>query len=108
MRDEEHKHEGGTMKDERSASFFTPQPSALDSRPLRVLLIEDNPGDARLLREMLGEVPTARFELTRAERLSEAMERVTRQRFDVILSDLSLPDSRGLETFHAISARAPG
>lgn len=76
--------------------------------PPRILLIEDNPGDARLLREMLAEVPLARFELTRAERLSDALEKVGQQRFDVILSDLSLPDSRGLETFRAVSARAPG
>jgi diguanylate cyclase len=63
-----------------------------------VLLIEDNPGDARLVEILLTEAgPFPCFEVTRAGRLGEALERLDRLDFDVILQDLSLPDSSGLE-----------
>jgi diguanylate cyclase len=63
-----------------------------------VLLIEDNPGDARLVEILLTEAgPFPCFEVTRAGRLGEALERLDRLDFDVILLDLSLPDSSGLE-----------
>jgi diguanylate cyclase (GGDEF)-like protein len=63
-----------------------------------VLLIEDNPGDARLVEILLTEAgPFPCFEVTRAGRLGEALERLDRLDFDVILLDLSLPGSSGLE-----------
>jgi signal transduction histidine kinase len=68
-------------------------------RALRVLIVEDDEEDALLLREMLGETPAPRPELTVVGRLGEAMERVGEERFDAVLLDLKLPDSQGLDTF---------
>jgi PAS domain S-box-containing protein len=75
---------------------------------IRVLLIEDNPGDARLLREMLAQATSAQFELTHIERLGEALQRLDKTVFDLILLDLSLPDSQGFETFAQLYGQAPG
>lgn len=75
--------------------------------PCRVLLVEDNPGDARLLQEALKECG-ARFELTHVEALARALDRVQQEEFDVVLLDLSLPDEQGLRTFSRMYERAPG
>jgi len=81
--------------------------SGIDIKPLdRVLLIEDNPGDARLIRELLDEAG-APFELHNVIRLSEALDRLDTEHFHLILLDLSLPDSQGIDSFRRISAQAP-
>jgi DNA-binding NarL/FixJ family response regulator len=72
-----------------------------------VLLIEDNPGDARLIREMLAEDSTQPFELAHATRLSTGIEQLSRKAVDLVLLDLSLPDSQGIETFSKIYAHSP-
>lgn len=74
---------------------------------IRVLLVEDNSGDARLLSETLAETPFPKFEVTRAARLSEGLNRLGEARFDVVLLDLSLPDSPGLGTLMKMHSRAP-
>ena len=66
---------------------------------IQILLIEDNPADARLLREMLREVTTSTFAVTQAERLADGLNHLKQGRFDIVLTDLSLPDSEGLEAF---------
>src|SRR5687767_16017673 len=66
---------------------------------LRVLLIEDNLVDARLIQIMVSDAGGNGFEIERADRLAAALERLGRERFDIVLLDLSLPDSHGLETF---------
>ena len=73
-----------------------------------VLLVEDNPADARLLREALAEIADSRFEITHCETLSQAHEFLAKNTSDVILSDLGLPDSQGLETIRHIHKAAPG
>jgi sigma-B regulation protein RsbU (phosphoserine phosphatase) len=77
--------------------------------PIRALLIEDNPGDARLIREMLREAGGAHaaVELTHADRLAPGLEQLTNQVTDVGLLDLSLPDSRGFDTFSTIHTHVP-
>ncbi|MGH7768461.1 MAG: response regulator, partial [Candidatus Binatia bacterium] len=65
--------------------------------PIKVLLVEDNPGDARLLREALAETARTRFDWTHVDRLAEALRRLEEERFDIILLDLSLPDAQGLD-----------
>jgi CheY-like chemotaxis protein len=60
-----------------------------------ILLVEDNPGDARLLREMLNEQGLHRIEMTHVERWGDAAKRLTEQPADVILLDLGLPHSSG-------------
>lgn len=74
--------------------------------PLRVLLIEDNPGDARLIRELLAGEHGATFELHWDQRLADGLERLERERIDAVLLDLGLPDSQGLDTFLALRACA--
>src|ERR1700682_5475289 len=72
-----------------------------------VLLIEDNPGDARLIREMLAEEEALPFVLTHADRLSRGIEILSLKETELVLLDLSLPDSHGLETFAKVYAHAP-
>jgi two-component system cell cycle sensor histidine kinase/response regulator CckA len=69
---------------------------------IRVLLVEDNPGDARLIIEMLREVSESEFALERVDRLLPALERLGGAGADVVLLDLGLPDSSGLDTFERI------
>ncbi|HEX6068320.1 MAG TPA: response regulator, partial [Longimicrobiaceae bacterium] len=76
------------------------------SAPIRILLVEDNPGDARLLREQLREA-SLHFDLTHVDRLSEARESVARDGADIVLLDLSLPDGHGLETVRSMLEAAP-
>ena len=73
-----------------------------------ILLIEDNEADARLIREMLQDVPGGRFRLECADRLSTGLERLARGNVEVVLLDLSLPDSHGLNSFFQIRGQAPG
>jgi diguanylate cyclase (GGDEF)-like protein len=72
-----------------------------------VLLIEDNPGDARLIEEMIREDPAAPFLLHCAERLSLGLEHLANGETGLVLLDLSLPDSIGLETFSRVYAHSP-
>ncbi|MEW6635419.1 MAG: EAL domain-containing protein [Actinomycetota bacterium] len=72
-----------------------------------VLLVEDNPGDARLVEILLEEARVTGFEVVRAERLLEALELLERRAFDVVLLDLTLPDSSGLETVDRMRAAVP-
>ena len=74
---------------------------------IRILLIEDNPGDARLVKEMLAEGDPGSFYLSHAERLSEGLTRLKEDDFQVVLLDLSLPDAQGLDTVSQVCAQAP-
>jgi PAS domain S-box-containing protein/putative nucleotidyltransferase with HDIG domain len=80
----------------------------MSDSPTTVLLIEDNPGDARLIREMLAEGAGARFQLVCAEQLSSGLERLAANDIEVVLLDLGLPDSQGFDTFTKTYAQAPG
>jgi phosphoserine phosphatase RsbU/P len=71
----------------------------MTSAPIRVLLVEDNPGDARLIRELLRDPGGDGFRLEGATRLGEALGRLSHGHVDVVLLDLSLPDANGLDTF---------
>jgi len=79
----------------------------MDNKHIKVLLIEDNPGDARLIGETLAEVKGALFDLECANKLSTGLERLAAGDIDVILLDLSLPDSRTFDTFAKAQAQAP-
>ena len=82
----------------------------MKDRPIRVLLVEDNPGDARLVQETLAEVDTPEFELTHVERLSQARQRLAEEQFDVVLLDLVLPDKPrmgSLIEIHDQASRVP-
>jgi diguanylate cyclase (GGDEF)-like protein/PAS domain S-box-containing protein len=72
-----------------------------------LLLVEDNPGDARLLREMFAEHGSNRTELTHVESMSEAEKCLSERAFDIILLDLGLPDAHGLIAVRRARAAAP-
>lgn len=74
---------------------------------IRVLLVEDDPDDVLLLREMLDEARAVEFVLLQVGSLEEALAAAANGRFDVLLLDLSLPDSRGLETFTLVHEQLP-
>ncbi|MGQ0536529.1 MAG: ATP-binding response regulator [Methanobacteriota archaeon] len=83
--------------------------------PLRVLLVEDNPGDARLVEERLKEAAPAEFEVVRTDRIAAATARLAAPGIDVVLLDVGLPDvpddaSRrldGLRRIREVSGRVP-
>ncbi|MBI2193813.1 MAG: response regulator [Planctomycetes bacterium] len=79
----------------------------MPDHPLRILLVEDNLGDAKLLQEALEERGDFLHRLTHVTRLEQALEAVSRQELDVVLLDLMLPDSEGLETFRRLQHAAP-
>lgn len=74
----------------------------------RVLLIEDNPVDRTLIKALLSKAIGMPFQVETTESLSEALGMLKRNPFDVILSDLTLPDSAGLETFKSVYQAASG
>jgi hypothetical protein len=74
---------------------------------IRVLLVEDNPGDARLFRELVRDAGAGQWKLVQVDRLSSGLDLLKREAFDVMLLDLSLPDADGLETLIRAHAQAP-
>src|SRR5271157_1606598 len=80
----------------------------MEIKTIRILLIEDNPDDALFLRMALQKVTGAHFRLDSAESLAAGLIRLEAGNIDVVLLDLTLPDSAGLDTFHAVKARANG
>ncbi len=79
----------------------------MSSNDIKILLVEDNPGDARLIREMLAESQNGGFEIEWVTSLSEGLERMGQGGINLVLLDLGLPDSSGLDTFVKAYARAP-
>lgn len=79
----------------------------MQGRHTKVLLIEDNPGDARLIQEMLREAGNARMEMEWQARLSSGLNRLQQGGIGLVILDLGLPDAQGLETLAAVSSRFP-
>jgi DNA-binding response OmpR family regulator len=71
----------------------------MDTEPIRVLLIEDNVGDCKLILKMFDNSEVAEFELTHTSRLTSGLKLLESGKFDIILLDLGLPDSVGFESF---------
>jgi len=96
-----------TMDEERDALDTEPH---MAPTPLTVLLVEDNPADAYLVRDMLTEGASegGRFTVTQVDRLTQALEQVADTTFDVVLLDLSLPDAHGIEIVTRLHVAAPG
>lgn len=74
---------------------------------IEVLLLEDNSGDAYLVKDQLRNSSDLDFSIAEAQYLEQAVTLLGQQSFDVILLDLMLPDSQGLETFFAVNRHAP-
>ena len=83
-------------------SKITANPTSSDL--FRILLVEDNPGDARLIREMLSEGLSRPFTLDLVGSLSAGLEHVEENGIDVVILDLGLPDSRGIPTLEAFQS----
>ncbi len=75
---------------------------------VEVLLAEDNPADVLLIREALSNSALVKFTITHVERLSELRDRLRTRDFDIVLTDLGLPDSQGLDTYRQVRACAAG
>jgi signal transduction histidine kinase len=80
----------------------------VNEKALQVLLVEDNVGDVRLLREMFGKERPDSFELTHFLRMSEAEVHLAKGGTDIVLLDMGLPDGHGLDTVRRAHAAAPG
>ncbi|MBI3445191.1 MAG: response regulator [Magnetospirillum sp.] len=81
----------------------------MTTSPIRVLLLEDDLADAKLVGQMLRRVKTTPFEVTVVGRLAQALERLSApaEEYDVVLADLGLPDSAGIATLDALTKAAP-
>ena len=80
----------------------------MGDRPIHALLIEDNPGDARLLAEMMAEAGNGSPRIKWADRLGAGLQSLTEGGIDIVLLDLALPDSQGIDTLSAVREAAPG
>jgi len=78
-----------------------------DTQTVNVLLIEDNPGDTRLMSEWLYGIPHPQFEVEVKETLGDGISYLRQNPVDVVLLDLSLPDSTGVETVRRTRIEAP-
>ncbi|WHZ22348.1 MAG: Response regulator receiver protein [Nitrospira sp.] len=79
-------------------------------KPIKILLVEDNAGDARLLRELLAEAGADRFILTHVDRLAKGISSIQAGGIEIVLLDLSLPDSQGFDTLlhmHKVAGGIP-
>ena len=79
----------------------------MDDTRTSVLLVEDDPADARLIQTALAAAGQGRFQVESVGRLVDALEQLRSDRFEVVLLDLSLPDGQGLEAFEQVSRTAP-
>ncbi len=77
------------------------------SENYRLLLVEDNPGDVRLIQEYLKDVPLVNVELGVVDTLEKAQKMLKEGNFDLVLLDLGLPDSAGLDTVAEVIAKVP-
>ena len=74
---------------------------------VKILLIEDNPAEARLLQELLKQAQSKEFSLFHVKRLQAALKELHQDSYDVILLDLTLPDSQGLSSLPQLINHAP-
>ncbi|MEN6329605.1 MAG: response regulator [Methanobacteriaceae archaeon] len=76
-------------------------------KEIKILLVEDNPGDVVIIGEILKEIHGVKFKVTHSNKLHSGMENLKNNDFDILLLDLNLPDSQGLETFKNMNQKAP-
>lgn len=91
----------------RGAQRTRKRTKRMTNTPLTVLLVEDNPDDVYFLHTVLADVDADAARLAHVDRLSDALQRLREDRFDVLLLDFFLPDSQGLDTLRRVRAHAP-
>jgi PAS domain S-box-containing protein len=79
----------------------------MGEKNINILIIEDSPADARLVAEMLRDCRDPSFQTSNTERLDTALEMLENRKFDAVLLDLNLPDSKGLKSLDKITALQP-
>jgi PAS domain S-box-containing protein len=79
----------------------------MDTASINILLVEDSASDAQLLEQTLWQLGGERWQVVHFERLSDAIDSCSKSTFDIVLLDLSLPDSKGLNTLAEFYAAAP-
>jgi len=79
----------------------------MSEKTIRILLVEDNAGDARLLREMLNEPASCKYDLKHHESMEKAVTHLVANPVDIVLLDLGLPDAQGLGAVRRARAAAP-
>ena len=79
----------------------------MKTETIKILLIEDNPGDARLIQEILTNSPEKNFDIHLSTSLSKGLKILSSEVVDVVLSDLGLPDSQGIDTLEKLLIKFP-
>ncbi len=80
----------------------------MTSDTISILLIEDDDEDALLIQKFLAPSVKCSFHITRAVRLATGLESLEKGSFDIVMQDLGLPDSQGLDTFLRVQEKSPG
>ncbi len=91
----------------KSRHASPPPATAVRPRTIHVLVLEDNPDDQELLRRTLGKVTSVIFDVEIVSQLSHAIAMLAVRRFDAVLVDLTLPDSRDIDTIRNLHLKAP-
>jgi two-component system, NarL family, sensor histidine kinase UhpB len=78
----------------------------MTEKNIRIILVEDNPGDAIIIEEMLKEIYDNKYDLQSFQRVDDGLKHLNED-FDIMLLDLNLPDSQGIETFNTMNNHAP-
>ena len=79
----------------------------MPAEPIRILQVEDDPNEVRLVRDMLSRAEGTTYDITHAGTLADALARLGDTAFNAILLDLTLPDSREINTFAQVRTKAP-
>src|SRR5688500_10229433 len=79
----------------------------MNNKTFRVLLIEDSLSDARLVQDVLNRSLAPSFIRTQVARLDDGLQKLLQGTFDLVVLDLALPDSHGLETSYTVRDHAP-
>jgi two-component system, NarL family, sensor histidine kinase UhpB len=79
----------------------------MKKQSIKILLVEDSMGDAISIGEMLAESNEFDYDVTHTTRLDEGIKILVKDHFDLILLDLGLPDSSGMDTFNIMKYNAP-
>ncbi len=87
--------------------FTLPLNNQAFRKPIEILLVEDNPGDVKLFKENLAEAGAARFCLTCVGQLTDTIKCLNEEQYDIVILNLSLPDSQGFNTFTSVRMHAP-
>jgi len=78
----------------------------MTKKSIKIVLVEDNPGDVKSIKEMLNELDDTKYDIYHTTRLDNGLKILVKDDFDLILLDLCLPDSEGMDTFNIIKYNA--